>query len=115
MSTRPVAPTDTSTHVETDTNARHAGHPGPRQYIAIAVILAVITAIEVAVYYIGALESVHTPIYIVLSISKFALVAMFFMHLKFDSRFFSAIFVTGLLLAVGVFLVFLTMIRVFFV
>ena len=102
-------------HVEPDVGARHVGHPGPRQYVAIAVILAVITAIEVAVYYSEALRPVLPPILIVLSLTKFALVAMFFMHLKFDSRFFSVVFVTGILVAVTVFVVFLSFIRVFFV
>jgi hypothetical protein len=55
------------------------------------------------------------PILIVLSLTKFTMVALFFMHLKFDSRFFSAVFITGILIAVFVFVVFLTMIRVFFV
>lgn len=115
MSTRHASQTDTSTHVDADTEVRHTGHPGPKEYVAIAAILAVLTAIEVIVYYVSALQSVQTPIFIVLAITKFAIVAMFFMHLKFDSRFFSVIFVTGLLLAVAVFIVFLTMIRVFFV
>jgi cytochrome c oxidase subunit IV len=92
----------------------HVGHPGPREYVTIAVILAAITAVEVAVYYLDALRAVLAPILIVLSLTKFALVALFFMHLKFDSRFFSVVFVTGLLVAVGVFVVFLSMIRVFF-
>lgn len=97
-----------------DAAERHVGHPGPKEYVAIAAILAIITAVEVAVYYIHALQPVLAPILIVLSLTKFVLVAMFFMHLKFDSRFFSVVFVTGLLVAVGVFVVFLTMIRVFF-
>lgn len=105
---------DTGTHVQTDVGERHAGHPGPKEYVAIAVILAAITGIEVAVWYISALGGIQIPIFLVLSATKFALVAMFFMHLKFDSRFFSVIFVTGLLVAVGVFLVFLTMVHVFF-
>ena len=114
MSMSHAPQTDTSTRVGQE-GGHHAGHPGPRQYVAIAVILAVITGIEVVVYYVNALEAVHTPIYIVLSLTKFTMVAMFFMHLKFDSRFFSVVFVTGLLLAVAVFLVFLSMLRIFFV
>jgi cytochrome c oxidase subunit 4 len=103
------------THADLDAAARHVGHPGAREYVAIATILAIITAIEVAIYYIPALRVVLPPILIVLSLTKFSMVAMFFMHLKFDSRFFSVVFVTGILVAVGVFVVFLSMIRVFFV
>lgn len=108
--------TQTGMHVADDSGGRHVGHPGQKEYVAIAAILAVITAIEVGVYYAqGPLGFVFKPILIVLSLGKFALVALFFMHLKFDSRFFSVIFVTGLLLAVAVFIVFLSFIRVFFV
>lgn len=93
----------------------HKGHPGPKEYVAIAVVLAIITGIEVAVYYIDFLKPVLPPVLIVLSVAKFALVALFFMHLKFDSRFFSVVFAFGILLAVSVFVVVLTMLRVFFV
>ncbi|HTE85405.1 MAG TPA: cytochrome C oxidase subunit IV family protein [Dehalococcoidia bacterium] len=100
----------------TSAAARHVGHPGAKEYVVIAVILAVVTAIEVGVYYIqGQLGPVYKPMLAILSIGKFAMVAMFFMHLKFDSRFFSLVFVTGILVAVAVFVVFLSMIRVFFV
>jgi len=50
-----------------------------------------------------------------LAVTKFALVAMWYMHLKFDSRFFSALFVGGLLAAVTVFVVVLLTFRVFLV
>ncbi len=107
----------TTEHTQADLNAavRHIGHPGAKEYVAIAAVLAVITAVEVAIYYIPAMRPVLPPILIVLSLTKFSLVAMFFMHLKFDSRFFSVVFVTGILVAVAVFIVFLTMLRVFFV
>jgi cytochrome c oxidase subunit IV len=101
---------DTPMHASPDVAGRHVGHPGQKEYVLIAVILAVITAIEVAVYY--AFQSAW--IFIPLSLAKFVLVAMFFMHLKFDSRFFSVIFVTGIVVAVAVFVVFLSFIRVFF-
>jgi cytochrome c oxidase subunit IV len=101
--------------IESHAVERHVGHPGPKEYVTIAAILAAITAVEVLVYYLDFLRPVLPPILIVMSITKFALVAMFFMHLKFDSRFFSVVFVTGLLVAVAVFVVFLSMIRVFFV
>lgn len=74
-------------------------HPGAMTYIVVAVILTVITAVEVAVFYIPALESVLVPILLTLSAGKFILVAMFYMHLKMDSRIFSGVFVAPLLLA----------------
>jgi cytochrome c oxidase subunit 4 len=36
---------------------------------------------------------------LVLSAGKFILVVMFFMHLKFDSKVFTAVFMAGLILA----------------
>jgi cytochrome c oxidase subunit IV len=110
-----VKPTEAhATLPHKDYETHGAGHPGPREYITIAVILAVLTAIEVGVYYIDFLKPVQIPIFGVLAVTKFSLVAMFFMHLKFDNRFFSVVFVTGLLLACTVFLVILTVLRIFF-
>ncbi|RMH13129.1 MAG: cytochrome C oxidase subunit IV [Gemmatimonadetes bacterium] len=65
----------------------------------IAIILTVITAVEVAVFYIPALHPVLPPVLLILSAAKFALVVMFFMHLKFDSKVFSGVFLAGLAIA----------------
>jgi cytochrome c oxidase subunit 4 len=78
---------------------REHPHPGAKEYVTVAVILAIITGIEVAVYYVDILRPALAPILLVLSAIKFAMVAMFFMHLKFDNRLFSSLFVGGLLLA----------------
>ena len=78
-------------------------HPGPGRYVAVAVILAIVTAAEVAIYYISALEGVLVPLLIVFSFFKFVLVGLYFMHLKFDSRIFRRFFVTGIILAFFVF------------
>ena len=80
-------------------------HPGPRQYVGVAVVLAIITAIEVAIYYVPALEDLLVPFLIAFSFIKFVLVAMFFMHLRFDNRIFRRLFITGLVLAFVVFAV----------
>lgn len=76
------------------------GHPTWRTYVVIGTILTVITAAEVALFYIPALRGVLVPTLLVLSSTKFALVAMFYMHLRFDSRIFSGVFVVPLALAV---------------
>ena len=73
-------------------SSEHA-HPGAKEYLGIAVILTVITAVEVAVYYVPALRVGLVPILLTLSALKFALVAMFYMHLKFDARLFSWLFI----------------------
>ncbi|MDQ3879329.1 MAG: cytochrome C oxidase subunit IV family protein [Actinomycetota bacterium] len=80
-------------------------HPGPRQYVGVAVVLAIITGIEVAIYYVSSLKSVLVPMLIVLSILKFSLVVLWFMHLRFDSLMFRRLFVTGVVLAFAVFAV----------
>ena len=87
-----------------ETHAAEHEHPGFRTYIRIALILTVITAIEVAVYYVDALRPALVPVLITLSIVKFILVVGYFMHLKFDPRLLSGLFVFGLAIAFAVFL-----------
>jgi cytochrome c oxidase subunit IV len=87
-----------------DGNARHGGdghgsHASPAFYWAIGGILTVITAVEVAIFYIPFLDPVLVPSLLVLSAGKFLLVVMFFMHLKFDHRIFTGVFLSGMVLA----------------
>ena len=77
-------------------------HPTPAVYAKIAVTLALITAAEVAILYIDSLRGLIIPIFVVMSTIKFAMVAMFYMHLKFDNKLFTLFFVSGLALATGV-------------
>lgn len=79
-------------------------HPGAKQYVGIAVVLTVITAIEVAVFYVPSLAFALVPILLVLSALKFGLVALFYMHLKFDHRLFSWLFYVPMLIAIAVIL-----------
>ena len=80
-------------------------HPQSREYVILAIILGVVTGLEVAAWYWDAIRSVMIgstaidllpPILIVMSAFKFALVIMFYMHLKFDHRLFSSVFLFGL-------------------
>ena len=80
------------------------GHPGAREYLGIAMVLTVITAVEVAVFYIPAMRPMIVPTLLSLSALKFALVAMFYMHLKFDHRLFSWLFVVPMVIAIFVIL-----------
>jgi cytochrome c oxidase subunit 4 len=80
----------------------HTGHPTPGTYFKVALILSAITAIEVGVFYITAIGKGIIPVLAVLSIAKFALVAMFYMHLKFDHKLFTTLFAAGLALAMTV-------------
>ncbi len=74
-------------------------HPGAREYLGIATALTVLTAVEVAVYYVRAMRPVLVPALLALSGCKFSLVVLFYMHLKFDSRVFSWLFLVPLSVA----------------
>ena len=76
-----------------------SSHPSPAKYIQIATVLTLITAFEVAIYYVEALRPAFLVIFIGLSAVKFLIVAMFYMHLKFDARIFTNLFIGGLVLA----------------
>ena len=88
--------------------SRHA-HDGEEhwsdwQYVQLAAALAIVTAIEVLLSYIkDDMGAVFLPALLLLMAIKFFAVVMFFMHLKFDNKLFSALFYTGLGLAVGVY------------
>ena len=99
--------------MSTTTPHKERAHPTPATYVAIAAILAVITLVEVAIVFMEALGSVLIPLLLALSATKFAMVAMFFMHLRFDNRLFSALFVGGMLLTSGVILALLALFGVF--
>ncbi|HXK34588.1 MAG TPA: cytochrome C oxidase subunit IV family protein [Dehalococcoidia bacterium] len=83
----------------------HVGHPDEAEYVKIGIALAVITAVEVALFYIELSRDVLIPLLIVLSAGKFFLVVAWFMHLRFDSRIFTTAFVSGFILAAAVFTV----------
>jgi cytochrome c oxidase subunit IV len=78
----------------------HEGHASVAVYVWIGVILAVVTFVEVAVFYIEALDAIEVPLLILLSTAKVVLVIMFFMHLKMDHRALTGLFMTGVVLAV---------------
>jgi cytochrome c oxidase subunit 4 len=103
-----TAETVDSTGHEAEEHDDHT-HPGDRKYVEIAIILAVLTALEVATYFFEEeLGDALIPILMVLMVVKFFMVAAWFMHLRFDSRLFSKLFVSGLVLAGAVYIVMLT-------
>ncbi|MER3452516.1 MAG: cytochrome C oxidase subunit IV [Acidimicrobiia bacterium] len=89
------------------TEAAHEGtHPPERQYIVVALVLGVLTALEVGLYYVRNLNhDALIGMLGVLAVAKFSLVVLYFMHLKFDSRIFRGLFVTGLVMAVVLYVV----------
>ena len=95
-------------HEEHQAQTAHEGadHPSERSYVAIALILAVLTAAEVATFYFEEqLGGLLIPALVVMMIVKFFLVIMWFMHLRFDHNLFTRVFLSGLFLAVGVYIV----------
>ena len=79
-------------------------HPTAGVYIRVAVILTILTVIEIGVFYVPAFHPVLAPVLLSLSAIKFAIVVMFYMHLKMDSKFFTLLFGGPLLLAGAVML-----------
>jgi len=79
-------------------------HPTAGIYIRVAIILTVLTVIEVGVFYVPTFHPVLAPVLLTLSAVKFAIVVMFYMHLKMDSKFFTFLFGGPLLLAGAVML-----------
>jgi len=80
---------------------QHA-HPTAEVYLRVAAVLVILTVLEVGVFYVPVFHPVLVPVLLVLSAGKFALVVMFYMHLKFDNRFFTFLFGGPLILALAV-------------
>ena len=84
-------------------------HATTGTYVKVAVILSVVTALEFAVIYIRQLTPILIPLLLTLSLGKFALVVMFFMHLRYDVRPLVFLFVAPLILAIGIALALMTL------
>ena len=85
-----------------DSPATEHAHPTAGVYLRVAAVLVILTVIEVGVFYVPAFHPVLVPTLLILSALKFSLVVMFYMHLKFDNRFFVFLFGGPLLLALAV-------------
>jgi cytochrome c oxidase subunit 4 len=80
-------------------------HPGPKQYVMIGVILTIMTVVEILAYYAeedwGLLSAGLAAVVIsILSAAKFLIVVLWYMHLKFDSKIFTGIFIFPAMLAI---------------
>jgi len=104
--------TAADTHTETVAHDESAhAHPSDLKYIKIAALLAALTAAEVLTYTFGLKGNGLLLVLFPLMIVKFAVVAGFFMHLRFDSKLFTTMFVAGITFAVVVYSVMLTTFR----
>ena len=89
---------------EPNSQEGHEGGSSVRTYVVVALILAAITYVEFALieYDFAFLDRTTTLVsLVVLSVIKFVLVVMFFMHLKDDDNIFTGFFSSGMVIAVG--------------
>jgi len=96
---------DTITHQDPAiAHAQGEEHPHPTwaTYWKVALILTVITAFEVWVYYIPSFVAsrLFVPVLLTMSAVKFAIVVLFYMHLRYDHRLFRTLFTGPLIVAI---------------
>ncbi len=77
-------------------------HPTWSVYWKVAVILTVITAAEVWVYYIPSFVASRAfiPVMLAMSALKFTIVVLFYMHLRYDHKLFRVLFTGPLTVAI---------------
>ena len=104
--TPPSSHDHAASHAQGEEHAHVSGevhaHPTWSTYWKVALILTIITAIEVSAFYIPAWEEsrVYVPSMLIMSGIKFVIVVAFYMHLKYDHRLFRALFSGPLIVAV---------------
>ncbi|MEY3013654.1 MAG: hypothetical protein RIT45_2389 [Pseudomonadota bacterium] len=74
-------------------------HSHVKHYTRTAVILTLITAVEIAILYVPVLKPVLIPVMTVLAIQKLAMVVGTFMHLRDDKNVFRLVFLAPMLMA----------------
>jgi cytochrome c oxidase subunit IV len=98
-----------------DAGAHGSGAHGPGAhasvgtYLTIAAVLTAVTALEVGVIYVRRLAPVIVPLLLAMSAAKFALVVLFFMHLRYDARPLKVLFFGPLVIAVGLAIALMTL------
>jgi cytochrome c oxidase subunit IV len=89
----------------------HLQHPSPALYWKIAVLLAGLTAIEVAMYYIDlelGLGLANAAILLSLAVAKFIIVVGWYMHLRYEKPMLNRFFTAGFVLALALYTIVLT-------
>ncbi|PYN81438.1 MAG: cytochrome C oxidase subunit IV [Candidatus Rokuibacteriota bacterium] len=94
---------------------RPGEHATVGTYVRVALVLTVVTAFEVGVIYVRQLALIIVPLLLAMSAAKFALVALFFMHLRYDSRVLTLLFVGPLIIASGLAVALITLTGAFLV
>ncbi len=87
--------------IDSHAAAEEHHHPGPGTYVKIGAILTAITVVEVWAYYVPSFVAsrAFVPSLLIMSMIKFAIVVMFYMHLKYDHKLFRALFTGPLIIA----------------
>ena len=89
-------------------------HATVATYVRVAVVLTVLTAIEVTTLYIPGIPHVLlVGSLLFMSVLKFALVVGFYMHLRYDSQLLRALFVGPLLIAIAIILALMALFSAF--
>src|SRR5262245_17934256 len=90
------------------------GHATVKTYLNVAIILAVITAIEVATLYVpGIPNPLLVTSLLVMSAVKFVLVVGFFMHLRYDGNIMRSLFLGPLVIAICIILALMALFSAF--
>jgi cytochrome c oxidase subunit IV len=89
-----------SSHAAPAASAHDEGHASVQTYIRVAVVLAILTCIEIGALYVPGLpKHILVTLILVFGTMKFALVVAFFMHLRYDNKILTMLFVGPLLIA----------------
>lgn len=90
-------------------------HPEPFQYVMIAVVLCVITALEVGMYYIedDLPIALYVAVLLAMALAKFVTVASWYMHLRTDRPIFRRFFTVGVIAAIILYAAVLATLHVF--
>lgn len=86
----------------------HIAHPTPAQYVKIAVGLAMLTAVEVGLFYINdalQLGWINTAALLILAFLKFVIVVGWYMHIRYEKATVSRFFTFGFVLAFSLYAV----------
>ncbi len=84
-------------------------HPSPLFYVIVGLVLGVITLVEYWLFTTDLEKKWINAMLFALSSAKFFMVVAFFMHLKFDNKWFAKLFAAGFFLAIAIFLAILAL------
>ena len=104
-----------ATHQHPTEGGHTEAHASVATYVKVALILSAVTALEVGVIYVRFLTPIVVPLLLAMSAAKFALVVLFFMHLRYDSRALSGLFVGPLIIATVIVVALMTLSGAFLV